>query len=88
MVRDLAGRVADGWNCWDGTESELTSFSPPPEHWSELTWGGPPPPDGALVGHLRGLERLGVAWVVYGPPPDVDWPRFMAKMAGAAEAVR
>ena len=43
--------------------------------------------DGQLVGHLHGMDRLGVAWVVYGPPPDVDWPLFMAKMAGAAETV-
>jgi alkanesulfonate monooxygenase SsuD/methylene tetrahydromethanopterin reductase-like flavin-dependent oxidoreductase (luciferase family) len=88
MVRELAGRVADGWNCWDGTESELASFGPPPGHPSELTWGGPPPTDGQLVHHVRSLERLGVVWVVYGPAPDVDWPLFMVKMAGAAEAVR
>jgi alkanesulfonate monooxygenase SsuD/methylene tetrahydromethanopterin reductase-like flavin-dependent oxidoreductase (luciferase family) len=88
MVRELAGRVADGWNCWEGTESELASFSPPPWRSVELTWGGPPPPLGQLVGHLHQMARLGVAWVVYGPPPEVDWPLFMTKMAGAAEAVR
>ena len=43
MVRALAGRVADGWNCWDGTELELTTFRPPEGRSFELTWGGPPP---------------------------------------------
>jgi alkanesulfonate monooxygenase SsuD/methylene tetrahydromethanopterin reductase-like flavin-dependent oxidoreductase (luciferase family) len=88
VVRELAGRVAGGWNCWDGTESELASFSPPPSRSVELTWGGPPPPAGHLIEHLHEMARLGVTWVVYGPRPEVDWPLFMTKMAGAAEAVR
>ncbi|HEY2300635.1 MAG TPA: LLM class flavin-dependent oxidoreductase [Acidimicrobiales bacterium] len=87
MVRALAGRVADGWNCWDGTELELSTFRRPEGRSFELTWGGPPPRDGSMVAHLHAMARLGVAWVVYGPPPDIDWPLFMTKMAGAAEAV-
>jgi len=88
MVRELAGRVADGWNCWEGSGTDLATFSPPPWRPVELTWGGAPPGHGHLVEHLQEMDLLGVAWVIYGPPPDVDWPRFMAKMAGAAEAVR
>jgi len=88
LVQELAGRVADGWNCWEGLRTDLTSFSPLPWRPVELTWGGAPPGHGRLVEHLEEMDRLGVAWVIYGPPPDVDWPRFMAKMAGAAEAVR
>ena len=88
MVRELAGRVADGWNCWDGSETELATFSPPPWRPVELTWGGPPPLHGQLIEHLQEMDRLGVAWVIYGPPPGIDWPRLMAKMASAAEAVR
>jgi alkanesulfonate monooxygenase SsuD/methylene tetrahydromethanopterin reductase-like flavin-dependent oxidoreductase (luciferase family) len=87
-VRELAARVAAGWNCWEGPAAELATFSPLPGRPIELTWGGEPPEHGQLVEHLQEMARLGVAWVIYGPRPDVDWPRFMAKMAGAAEAVR
>jgi hypothetical protein len=87
-VQELAARVADGWNCWEGSRADLATFAPLPWRPVELTWGGAPPRLGHLVEHLREMDRLGVAWVVYGPPPDVEWPRFMAKMASAAEAVR
>jgi alkanesulfonate monooxygenase SsuD/methylene tetrahydromethanopterin reductase-like flavin-dependent oxidoreductase (luciferase family) len=88
LVRELAARVADGWNCWEGSTADLATFAPLPWRPVELTWGGAPPGLGHLVEHLREMDGVGVAWVIYGPPPDVDWPRFMAKMAGAAEAVR
>ena len=56
---------------------------------SELTWGGSAAPDGRP---RRASAGAGSGWAwrgsIYGPPPDVDWPRFMAKMAGAAEAVQ
>jgi alkanesulfonate monooxygenase SsuD/methylene tetrahydromethanopterin reductase-like flavin-dependent oxidoreductase (luciferase family) len=86
-VRGLAGRVADGWNCWDGSLPELATFSPDPPRRVEVTWAGPPPGDGDLASHLRQLAAGNVDWVVYGPPPPVDWSVFVAKLAGAAEVV-
>ena len=82
-VRDLAGREADGWNCWDGSVDELAAFSGR----GDRTWAGPPPSDGELSVHLRFLAEAGAAWVVYGPPPSTDWPRFVSELAGAAEGV-
>jgi alkanesulfonate monooxygenase SsuD/methylene tetrahydromethanopterin reductase-like flavin-dependent oxidoreductase (luciferase family) len=86
-VRRLAGRVADGWNCWGGSVTELASFSPDPPRPFEVTWGGAPPADGDLASHLRQLATGNVAWVIYGPPPPVDWPVFVAKLAEAAQVV-
>jgi alkanesulfonate monooxygenase SsuD/methylene tetrahydromethanopterin reductase-like flavin-dependent oxidoreductase (luciferase family) len=87
VVRRMAGRVADGWNCWGGSMAELATFSPDPPRRVELTWAGPPPGDGDLASHLRQLAAGNVDWVIYGPPPPVDWPGFVAKLAGAAEVV-
>jgi alkanesulfonate monooxygenase SsuD/methylene tetrahydromethanopterin reductase-like flavin-dependent oxidoreductase (luciferase family) len=86
QVRELAAAEADGWNCWDGPFEELAAFSRR-SGTGELTWGGPPPADGDVIGHLRALRQVGVAWVVYGPPPSTDWPRFVSELAGAAGAV-
>lgn len=82
-VRELAGREADGWNCWDGSLEELAAFTGP----GQRTWGGPPPARGELPRHLRSLEDAGVAWAIYGPAPTTDWPRFVSELAGAAEVV-
>jgi alkanesulfonate monooxygenase SsuD/methylene tetrahydromethanopterin reductase-like flavin-dependent oxidoreductase (luciferase family) len=82
-VRDLAQREADGWNCWGCSPEQLAAFRGP----GQLTWGGPPPAGDELSSHLRSLEDAGVAWVVYGPPPRTDWPRFVSQLAGAAQEV-
>jgi alkanesulfonate monooxygenase SsuD/methylene tetrahydromethanopterin reductase-like flavin-dependent oxidoreductase (luciferase family) len=82
-VRHLAQREADGWNCWDCSPEKLAAFHGP----GQLTWGGPPPAGDELSSHLRSLEGAGVAWVVYGPPPTTDWPRFVSELAGAAQEV-
>jgi alkanesulfonate monooxygenase SsuD/methylene tetrahydromethanopterin reductase-like flavin-dependent oxidoreductase (luciferase family) len=77
-VRAVAAADADAWNSWDGPLDEL----------SGATWAGPPPPDGDFGDHLARLAAAGVTWAVYGPPPSTDWDLFVAKLAGAAEAVR
>jgi alkanesulfonate monooxygenase SsuD/methylene tetrahydromethanopterin reductase-like flavin-dependent oxidoreductase (luciferase family) len=82
-VRDLARREADGWNCWDCSSEQLAAFRGP----GQLTWGGPPPGGNELSGHLRSLQDAGAVWVVYGPPPSIDWPRFVSELAGAAQEV-
>jgi alkanesulfonate monooxygenase SsuD/methylene tetrahydromethanopterin reductase-like flavin-dependent oxidoreductase (luciferase family) len=82
-VRDLARREADGWNCWDCSSEQLAAFQGP----GQLTWGGPAPAGNELSRHLRSLQDAGVAWVVYGPPPSIDWPRFVSELAGAAQEV-
>jgi alkanesulfonate monooxygenase SsuD/methylene tetrahydromethanopterin reductase-like flavin-dependent oxidoreductase (luciferase family) len=83
QVRQLAAAEADGWNSWDGPPEELAAFAGN----GEATWGGPPPADGDLSGHLQSLAGVGVAWVVYGPPPSTDWARFVRELAGAAQTV-
>jgi alkanesulfonate monooxygenase SsuD/methylene tetrahydromethanopterin reductase-like flavin-dependent oxidoreductase (luciferase family) len=83
QVRAVAAREADGWNAWDGPPEELAAFSGQ----GEPTWGGPPPADGNLSGHLSSLAAVGAAWAVYGPPPRIDWRRFVSELAGAAQAV-
>jgi alkanesulfonate monooxygenase SsuD/methylene tetrahydromethanopterin reductase-like flavin-dependent oxidoreductase (luciferase family) len=87
QVRAIAAAGADAWNSWDGPLDELAAFVAANDR-CQATWGGPPPPDGDLGGHLRRLADTGVAWAVYGPPPSVDWGAFVPKLAGAAEAVR
>ncbi len=77
-VRAIAAAEADAWNSWDGPLDEL----------SGATWAGPPPPDGDFGDHLASLAGAGVTWAVYGPPPSIEWDPFVAKLAGAAEAVR
>jgi alkanesulfonate monooxygenase SsuD/methylene tetrahydromethanopterin reductase-like flavin-dependent oxidoreductase (luciferase family) len=84
-VRRLADAEADGWNCWNVPPLELAAASLRPS--CQKTWGGVPPADGDVAAHLRALSAAGAAWVVYGPAPDVDWPAFVGKVAGAAEAV-
>ena len=87
-VRAIAAADADGWNAWDGPVDELAAFAAANQGGASATWGGPPPADGDLEGHLRHLAAVGVAWAVYGPPPSIDWAVFVAKLAGAAKAVR
>lgn len=82
-IKAAAIEHADGWNCWEGDASDFEGF---PAGRKELSWGGLPPPD--LEGHLVDLRALGVAWVVYGPAPSIDWPAFVHKLAGAARAVQ
>lgn len=50
-----------------------------------VTWGGPPPDD--LEGHLRALGDAGATWAVIGPPPSVDWPATVKRLAEARHAV-
>jgi alkanesulfonate monooxygenase SsuD/methylene tetrahydromethanopterin reductase-like flavin-dependent oxidoreductase (luciferase family) len=87
VARRLAGRVADGWNCWDGSDAELATFPLSSRRRVEVTWSGPPPNEDGLAAHLDRMANRGVAWVVYGPPPQIDWTSFMTKLAGAAEVV-
>lgn len=82
-TRQIAIDHADGWNCWEGDASDFEGF---PAGDKELSWGGLPPPQ--LDDHLGELKELGVAWVVYGPAPSIDWPAFVTKLAGAARAVQ
>jgi len=77
-VRAIAAAEADAWNSWDGPLEEL----------SGATWAGPAPPDGDFWDHLASLAGAGVTWAVYGPAPSIEWDPFVAKLAGAAEAVR
>jgi len=85
-VRELAAAEADGWNAWDGSMEELAEFARRGR--AEVTWAGPPPADGEFATHLRRLAGAGPTWAVYGPPPTVDWPRFVSQLAEAAESVR
>ncbi len=87
-VRAIAAADAGSWNSWDGPVDELAAFAAANPGGASATWGGPPPPDGDLEGHLRRLADAGVEWAVYGPPPSVDWAAFLAKLAGAAKVVR
>jgi alkanesulfonate monooxygenase SsuD/methylene tetrahydromethanopterin reductase-like flavin-dependent oxidoreductase (luciferase family) len=93
-VRAIAARDADAWNSWDGPLDELSAFAAANQadqaHQGtcEATWGGPPPPAEDLATHLLTLKSAGVSWVVYGPPASTDWTAFVAKLAGAAKAVR
>jgi alkanesulfonate monooxygenase SsuD/methylene tetrahydromethanopterin reductase-like flavin-dependent oxidoreductase (luciferase family) len=88
QVRAIAAADADGWNAWDGPVDELAAFAAANPGGAVATWGGPPPPDGDFEGHLTRLAAAGVAWAVYGPPPATDWAQLVAKLAGAAKAVR
>jgi alkanesulfonate monooxygenase SsuD/methylene tetrahydromethanopterin reductase-like flavin-dependent oxidoreductase (luciferase family) len=81
-VKAIAAAEADAWNAWEGPLDEMAAFG------GVVTWGGPPPGDGDLAGHLGRLAASGVAWVVYGPPPSVDWDGFVPKLAEAAKTVR
>jgi hypothetical protein len=87
-VRAIAAIEADAWNAWDGPFDELAAFAAANAGSCEATWGGPPPGDDDLGGHLVRLAETGVAWAVYGPPPSTDWDVFVPKLAGAAKAVR
>jgi alkanesulfonate monooxygenase SsuD/methylene tetrahydromethanopterin reductase-like flavin-dependent oxidoreductase (luciferase family) len=88
-VRAIAAADADGWNSWEGPLEELAAFaSANRERGPAATWGGLPPADGDLTGHLQRLATVGADWAIYGPPPSTDWAAFVAKLAGAAEAVR
>jgi alkanesulfonate monooxygenase SsuD/methylene tetrahydromethanopterin reductase-like flavin-dependent oxidoreductase (luciferase family) len=87
-VRAIAAHEADAWNSWDGPLDELKGFAGANQGTCEATWGGPPPPDGDLAAHLFSLAQSGVSWAVYGPPANTDWGPFVAKLAGAAKAVR
>lgn len=88
QVRAIAAADSDGWNAWDGPLDELAAFAAANPGGATATWGGPPPPDGDFEDHLRRLASAGVAWAVYGPPPATDWTELVAKLAGAAKAVR
>ena len=83
LVRDLAQREADGWNCWGCSPEQLAAFPGP----GQLTWGGPPPAGEELSSHLHSLEDAGAAWGGYGPSPRTDWARFVSQLAGAAQEV-
>jgi alkanesulfonate monooxygenase SsuD/methylene tetrahydromethanopterin reductase-like flavin-dependent oxidoreductase (luciferase family) len=99
-VRAIAARDADAWNSWDGPLDELSAFAAANQAnqanqadqanqgTCEATWGGPPPPAEDLITHLQTLKDVGVSWVVYGPPASTDWTALVAKLAGAAKAVR
>jgi alkanesulfonate monooxygenase SsuD/methylene tetrahydromethanopterin reductase-like flavin-dependent oxidoreductase (luciferase family) len=87
-VRAIAAADADGWNAWDAPIEELAAFAAANRGASMATWAGPPPPDGNYELHLQRLADAGVAWAVYGPPPSTDWDALVAKLAGAAKAVR
>ena len=84
-VRQLADTEADGWNCWNVAPAELAGL--PLRASCRRTWGGVPPADGDLAGHLAELSAAGAGWVIYGPPPGIDWPDFVGKVAGAAGTV-
>jgi alkanesulfonate monooxygenase SsuD/methylene tetrahydromethanopterin reductase-like flavin-dependent oxidoreductase (luciferase family) len=88
QVRAIAAEESDGWNAWDGPLDELAAFAAANPGGAVATWGGPPPPNGDFVAHLRSLASAGVEWAVYGPPPATDWAQLVAKLAGAAKAVR
>jgi alkanesulfonate monooxygenase SsuD/methylene tetrahydromethanopterin reductase-like flavin-dependent oxidoreductase (luciferase family) len=51
----------------------------------EVTWGGPPPND--VEPHLAGLGEAGATWAVMGPPPSVDWPATVERLAAARHTV-
>jgi alkanesulfonate monooxygenase SsuD/methylene tetrahydromethanopterin reductase-like flavin-dependent oxidoreductase (luciferase family) len=85
-VRLLAESEADNWNCWNLSAPELADL--PPATGGGRTWGGVPPADGDLAGHLGALSAAGASWVIYGPAPGVDWPSFVTKLAGAVGPVR
>jgi alkanesulfonate monooxygenase SsuD/methylene tetrahydromethanopterin reductase-like flavin-dependent oxidoreductase (luciferase family) len=87
-VRAIAAREADAWNSWEGPLGELEDFAAANRDTCEATWGGLPPSDGDLAAHLVSLARSGVSWAVYGLPASTDWGAFVAKLAGAAKAVR
>jgi alkanesulfonate monooxygenase SsuD/methylene tetrahydromethanopterin reductase-like flavin-dependent oxidoreductase (luciferase family) len=87
-VRAIAAADADGWNAWDGPLDQLAAFAAANSGGAAATWGGPPPADGDFAGQLSRLAQAGVEWAVYGPPPSIEWDPFVAKLAGAAKAVR
>jgi len=85
-VREVAAAEADGWNSWDGPLEDVAAYARAGR--GQASWGGPPPADGDLLGHLAALAAAGVAWAVYGPPPTVDWVAFVTQLAEAARGVR
>jgi alkanesulfonate monooxygenase SsuD/methylene tetrahydromethanopterin reductase-like flavin-dependent oxidoreductase (luciferase family) len=85
-VKELAAAEADGWNAWDGSLEEIAAFARLAR--AEVTWAGPPPADGDFATHLQRVARAGPTWTIYGPPPTIDWPRFVSQLAEAAESVR
>jgi alkanesulfonate monooxygenase SsuD/methylene tetrahydromethanopterin reductase-like flavin-dependent oxidoreductase (luciferase family) len=87
-VRAIAAAESDGWNSWDGPVDELAAFAAANRGGATATWGGPPPPGGDFAVHLSRLAEAGVEWAIYGPAPGIDWDGFVAKLAGAAKAVR
>jgi alkanesulfonate monooxygenase SsuD/methylene tetrahydromethanopterin reductase-like flavin-dependent oxidoreductase (luciferase family) len=87
-VRAIAAAESDGWNSWDGPLDELAAFAAANRGGAAATWAGPPPPGGDFVGHLSRLAEADIEWAIYGPPANIDWDVFVAKLAGAAKAVR
>jgi alkanesulfonate monooxygenase SsuD/methylene tetrahydromethanopterin reductase-like flavin-dependent oxidoreductase (luciferase family) len=85
-VKDLAASEADGWNAWDGSMEEVAAFAR--QGRAEVSWAGPPPANGDFATHLRRVAQAGPTWTIYGPPPSIDWPRFVSQLAEAAETVR
>jgi alkanesulfonate monooxygenase SsuD/methylene tetrahydromethanopterin reductase-like flavin-dependent oxidoreductase (luciferase family) len=85
-VRELAAVEADAWNCWNCSAAELAELDQRGS--CRRTWAGPPPADDDIEGQLLALAAGGASWAIYAPPPGIDWPDFVRRVAGAAKRVQ
>ena len=81
-VRRLAAEERVALNVWGILAADV---APLVDEQVEVTWGGPPPAED-VAGHIADLDAAGATWVVYGPPPSVDWPLEIDRLVAARNA--
>jgi hypothetical protein len=80
-----ARAAAVALNVWDAEPDLVADRSQGPRA-VEVTWGGPPPKDEAvLMARVRDLAAAGAGWVIFASPVDPDLLVAAARTAGDAD---